>query len=284
MATTEEPLITPADGVEPRPTDGSATAAAPPSTLAAVSVKLPPFWPTDPTVWFLQIEAQFSTRGISSQQTRFDYVIASLSPEIACEIRDLLITPPADRPYDTLKAELIKRTAASAQRKLQQLSGGEELGDRKPTQLLRRMQQLLGDHLGPSLDNAFLKELFLQRLPANVRMVLASADATTDLPKLAEMADKVIEVATPPTVAAMTTQVSEVQQLKEEIARLTELVSSLTQRRPGRSRSRTRSLSRPQSPAPDQQTSQSSEKICWYHNRFGTAAKKCQQPCNWGNE
>ena len=103
-------------------------------------------------------------------------MIASLSPEIACEVRDLLVRPPADRPYDTLKAELIKRTAASEQRKLQQLISREELGDRKPTQPLRRMQQLLGDHLGPTVDNAFLRELFLQRLPANVRMVLASAD------------------------------------------------------------------------------------------------------------
>ena len=112
----------------------------------------------------------------------FDYVIASLSLEIVFEIRDLLIRPPTDAPYDNLKAELVKRTAASEQRKLQQLISGEELGDRKPTQLLRRMQQLLGDHLGAMPDNnAFLKELFLQRLPSNVRIVLASADNATDL-------------------------------------------------------------------------------------------------------
>ena len=45
------------------------------------------------------------------------------------------------------------------------------------------------------------QELFLQRLPGNVRMVLASADPATDLAQLAVMADKVSEVATP-TVSA----------------------------------------------------------------------------------
>ena len=48
----------------------------------------------------------------------------------------------------------------------------------------------------------FLHEYFLQRLPPNVRMVLASADATMDLWNLADMADKVMEVATP-TVSAI---------------------------------------------------------------------------------
>jgi hypothetical protein len=171
--------------------------AATPATLAAVSVKLPPFWPADPEVWFAQVEAQFTCRNITAQRTRFDYVISSLNPEFAMEVRDLLLKPPEDHPYDILKAQLIKRTAASEQRKLQQLISGEELGDRKPTQLLRRMQQLLGDKLGSADSSSFLRELFLQRLPANVRMVLASTDATTDLSKLAELADKVLEVATP---------------------------------------------------------------------------------------
>lgn len=270
------------------PTAGPIAAAVAPSpTVAAVSIKLPPFWPADPQVWFAQVEAQFDTRGVTSQKTRFDYVIASLSPEFAVEVRDLLIRPPLDHPYDTLKAELVKRTAASEQRKLQQLISGEELGDRKPTQLLRRMQQLLGDHLGAGADaNAFLKELFLQRLPANVRMVLASADPATDLTKLADMADKIVEVATP-TIAAVSNNdsSSEVKQLRAEVTHLADLVATLTRELPRRARSNSRGR-RPHSPAPQddqQQEQQPGQTLCWYHRKFGDQAHKCQAPCNWGN-
>ena len=192
-------------------------------------------------------------------------------------MRDLLLKPPADNPYDTLKAELIKRTAASEQRKLQQLISGEELGDRKPTQLLRKMQQLLGDKMGALTYSFFLRELFLLRLPANVRMVLASADVSMDLGKLADMADKVMEVAVP-TVAAIpsstATNSQDVQQLRQEVARLAELVTSLTtslrRRRPsghGRTPSPTRTNNPP--------------KLCWYHAKFGGNAKKCKKPCAW---
>ena len=146
-------------------------------------------------------------RGITAQKTRFDYIVSTLSPEIATEVRDLILKPPTERPYDTLKTQLIKRTAASEQQKLQQLINAEELGDRKPNQLLRRMQLLLGDQVGlTDGDSSFLHELFLQRLPSNVRMVLASTDKTLTLDKLAELADKVMEVATP-TVAAIATPI-----------------------------------------------------------------------------
>ena len=116
------------------------------SNVAAISVKIPPFWPSDPQVWFAQVEAQFSTRGITAQQTKFDYIVASLSPEFATEVRDLILHPPTTHPYETLKEQLIRRTAASEQRRFQQLITTEELGDRRPSQLLRRIQQLLGGH------------------------------------------------------------------------------------------------------------------------------------------
>ena len=182
-------------------TDPTVIASTTSTTTAAMSVKYPPFWTKDPEAWFAQVEAQFVTRGVMAQKTKFDYVISSLSPEFATEIHDLLIKLPEENPYSTFKTHLIKRTATSKQRKLQQLISRKELGDRKLTQLLRQMQQSLGDH-GTTTDNSFLREFFLQCLPSNVRMVLASADSITTLETLADMADMIMEVSTP-TVATV---------------------------------------------------------------------------------
>ena len=216
--------------VEKRPADREQQRPPQPAHVQAVSLKLPPYWPNDPQIWFAQVEAQFATRGISAQRTRFDYVVANLTPDIAIEIRDLILRPPEENPYDVLKAQLIKRTAASEQRRLQQLLNTEELGDRKPTQLLHRLQQLAGDTPG-LLDENFLKELFLQRLPSQVRMVLASIRDGTPIEDLAQLADKIIEVAAPPNLqlSAVTNQSTEMEQLKTEIASLTKVVSSLQQ-------------------------------------------------------
>ena len=134
------------------------------------------------------------------QRTKFDHVIAVLTPEVANEVQDLILNPPGDAPYDLLKAVLIKRMEASEQCKLQQLLTAEELGDRKPSQLLRHMQQLLGSADSPP-KGAFVRQLFLQPMPPSVRMVLGSASTTLTLPQLAEMADRILEVANPPTIA-----------------------------------------------------------------------------------
>ena len=230
--------------------------------VAAINLKLPPFWPTDPQVWFTQVEAQFTTRGITLQKTKFDYIVASLAPEFATEVRHLILEPLTEHQYNTLKEQLTKRTAASEQRRLQQLFNAQELGDRKPSQLLRHIQQLLGDKASTT-DGAFMRELFLQRLPVNVRMVLASTPDTGNLEELAQLPDKIMEVATP--AVSSINAVTELEQIRQEVAELKMLMQSIKQHR--------RSLHRcTPSPAPPRSPGQrqSQDPICWYHAKFVT--------------
>lgn len=240
-----------------------------PGRVTAVQIKLPPFWPSDPQIWFAQVEAQFTTRGITTQRTKFDYIVSSLAPEIAMEVRDLILQPPDDTPYDKLKQQLIQRTAASEQKRLQQLFNAEELGDRKPSQLLRRMEQLLGDK-ARNTDSAFLRELFLQRLPSNVRMVLASTPDTGNLHDVAQLADKIMEVATPPPPIAAINTTSELEHLRSEVAELKSMLQGFQQS------SRRSSSRRSPSPGPRRQ---SGPELCWYHSKFGDSAQKCKPPC-----
>ena len=62
------------------------------------------------------------------------------------------------------------------------------------------MQQLLGESAAAT-DSAFVRGLFLQRLPANIRMVLASAPDSTSLEDLTQLADRVAEVSPAPLAA-----------------------------------------------------------------------------------
>ena len=219
------------------------------SSSVSVIVKIPPFWPADPELWFAQVDAQFTTKGITAQRTKFDHVIASLSPEFASE-----------------------------QKRLQQLFNTEELGDRTPSQLVRCMNQLLGDKAATA-DRSFLRELFLQRLPLNVRMVLAAATKESDdLETIAALADKISEVATPAVTSVEIPQLSsEVEQLRTQISDLQTLVRSFQRTPRSRSKSKSRdSRQRSASPAP-------ASSLCWYHNRFGEKASKCVPPCNWNS-
>lgn len=81
------------------------------------------------------------------------------------------------------------------------------------------MQQLLGDRPG-RMDDSFLRELFLQHLPSNVRMVLASTPGGISLEELAEFADKVMEVSTPSIAGTgtPTALATEVDHLREEVS------------------------------------------------------------------
>ena len=70
--------------------------------VAAVAVRLPPFWPANPRIWFVQVEAQFSRYGITTSRTRYEEVVCALPTEYATDIQDLLLDPHDKEPYEKL--------------------------------------------------------------------------------------------------------------------------------------------------------------------------------------
>ena len=56
------------------------------STVSAVSIKLPQLWETNAPAWFVITEAQLSNEHITVDTTKYNYVISSLSNELAGKI------------------------------------------------------------------------------------------------------------------------------------------------------------------------------------------------------
>lgn len=241
-----------------------------PSIAAAVSVKLPEFWKTDPLMWFAQAEAQFALAGINNDQTKFYHILAKVDQTVLRHISDLVANPPKEQKYLTVKERLISRFELSAQEKFEKLLNSCDLGDMRPSHLLAKMQELAANL---SVNEELMRMLFLQRMPSNIRGVLAICEVK--LEKLAEMADKMGETAGPQVaVVSNPAPPSYLQELEAQISALSGEIRRL-KAGPNRDRERSRSASRRRA---DSQTD-----VCWYHRNFRAAAHKCRSPCRFSS-
>lgn len=249
-------------------------------TVSAYSVsdRLPKFWKQDPEIWFLQVEAIFSSARITTSKRKFEDTIAKLDYDVLKQVSDLVRTP-SDQPYEELRKRLIAVYSQSENERITKLLEEKQLGDQKPSHLLREMQILAGT----SITNELLKNLWLRGLPQRMRDILIALDQN-DLDKLANVADRLLE--TYGNTSTTVYQVSKPSHVSSEI-KLTEMVQKLTaevealrlQRSRDRSFSRNRSTSRSKSRS--QIKSDNGQQLCFYHSRFKTKARKCIQPCSW---
>ncbi|CAF4918237.1 unnamed protein product [Pieris macdunnoughi] len=166
-----------------------------------VGIKIPPFLPNRPALWFAQLEGQFCLAGITSDTTKFYNATSQLDPQFAIEVADIIESPPKDNKYQTLKAELIRRLSKPREEEIRQFLDNQELGTRKPSQFLRHLQHLAG----PQVPDEFIRSAWHNRLPNNIQPIIAS-HMDMPLEKLAELAGKIIAIAapTPPNVYAAT--------------------------------------------------------------------------------
>lgn len=251
-------------------------------SVSHVSVKLPPCWTQDIELWLFQCEAQFRTRNIQRESTKFDYIIQALPPEVITQLRSFILNPPTDQPYSNLKNELKRLHTLSDKQRYRQIMREETLGDEKPSQFLQRMRRLVGDD---QVESAFFKEMFLEKMPPVVQTVLAALPDTNTLTQMAVVADRMMDscsvqpsisrtsVSTPPpsTLTDDSQLARTVRALQQE---LRELRVELRSR--SRSRSRHPSLDRTRSLSP---ASADDPELCWYHATFGNRAVRCRSPC-----
>ena len=238
------------------------------------AVRLPPFWPDRPGLWFATAEAQFDLACVSSERTKFNYVISQLEYRHAAEVEDLIISPPANEPYTTLKTELVRRLSASRDQRVRQLLTHEEMGDRKPSQFLRHLKSL-----APDVPDDFLRSIWSSRLPTHIQTILAG-QAEGNVDAASQLADRISEVAPLPTTASVA-QAHDSANLLQRIDDLSRQVAALTS---GRTRQRPHSRDRDRRSAnhvPSPAHSSEDRGYCRYHQRFGDNARRCTPPCSF---
>ncbi|XP_023247538.1 uncharacterized protein LOC111643634 [Copidosoma floridanum] len=303
MNNNDSGVIPPNDnGVTP-PGDNSTGGASPTGddinpVMSVAPLRLPPFWKVNPTVWFIRIEAAFNNHRIRADSSKFDYVVAALDDATVQEIADVLMAPPAEGKYDFLKAEIFKRMTDMADQRLRKLLTQLELGDQKPSQLLRHMKALAGTAV---TDDA-IRVRWFDLLPPSVARSLRVVKSTP-LDELASLADELIQdyphvaavhpQATKPQTAGQSSAPT-VESLAKEMASLRQSVAQLlniAKRQPegqqrGRSTTQSQGGPRSRSNTPNRDPN---DPWCWYHRTLGNNARNCRPPCNFtpsnqGNE
>ncbi|XP_059225766.1 uncharacterized protein LOC131997911 [Stomoxys calcitrans] len=206
-----------------------------------VSVKIPPFWRNNPALWFKQVESQFITSGITSDSTKFHTIVGSIDASVLSEVSDLILNPPETNMYETLKKSVQERFMDSEEKGLKRLLREMELGDKKPSTLLREMICLASGEVSDEL----LKTLWMQRLPKQTQAILSVSSESSS--NLAAMADKISETAESWDVSAISsrkpTESTQIQDLKAKIEEITKMIEAIANQLRSRSKSRGRSQS-----------------------------------------
>ena len=218
-----------------------------------VGIRVSPFWPEKPAMWFTQLKGQFALLSITQDATKFYYVISHLENKYAAELEDVITNPPPTGRYEKIKAELIRRPSLSEEQRIRQLLMHEEMGDRRPTQFLRHLWTLAS----PPVPSDFLRTLWTNRLPPNIQAIIVTQGEGA-LDDVTQLADKIVEVTPFPCVAPVSSSSAAICTLTAHIDELTRQVAALAAnasrlRSPSRTRPHARRLSRSagRSPASD---------------------------------
>ncbi|XP_014205102.1 uncharacterized protein LOC106637000 [Copidosoma floridanum] len=234
-------------------------------------------------LWFATLEAKFVRAGICDEFVRFEHLMKYLSEDlITVEIENIISTAAQECLYGSVKDSLLKAFTKSSEQKVRRLISGLQYGNGPPSQLLAQIQRLASNLVSP----AFLRQVWLDRLPMDIRVALAASEDQTD-GKFVALADRIwgIQSTRQGQIFALSLAVPSddtLDDLKKKLEELAACVRKLSQRQPrGRSRNRGPARRRRDKPNNDGPDSSPTGDLCWYHQEFAEKARHCMAPCSW---
>lgn len=250
------------------------------------NLKIPQFWTYCPQAWFLQIDMQFQLHNIEDDTVKYQYIVTSLSQEAILKILDIVQNPPLTQKYETIKKILCERFSLSDERRLEEIMSDAQLGDRKPSELFRELT-IMGGPLS-FVSRELIFKFWQRKLPRDIQIHLTSSGLSSVDEKVI-LADKIYQMSSPNIAVVNSTEASP----SELIRDLTQLTTTLNENinklslnidainragnNPDRnnfSKNFTRSF---------QNRKPNSQYVCWYHQRFGNKALKCEESCKFFN-
>jgi hypothetical protein len=123
--------------------------------MAHVAFKIPDFWPHNPNTWFRKMESKFRICDLTQSSTKYDHLLSALPTEICSNINDSLaeIDENAADAYEQLKGLLMSRYTKDCWARAFWLHKFPEIGDMKPSEMMRQMKALLPTDLTPAQWN-----------------------------------------------------------------------------------------------------------------------------------
>ena len=239
------------------------------------NVKLPDFWPSAPGIWFARVELRFEVCGIVSEREKFAHTVNALTQEASRLVTDLIIAPLAERPLTVLKERLLLAHQLTAVQKAMKVMAMAALGDRRPSQLLADMLE----HCPAGEEaSAFFRGSFIQRLPAELQVLLDGAE-DGDMKDLAAKADKLWAIRRPSSL-----HVAAIEELNVEGDLDQTTVAAV---RPGNTNNnkayKGKSAANSGGRDADKKRKPKTYAVCYRHMRYGADAFRCDDPtvCKW---
>lgn len=246
--------------------------------------------------WFTRLEAQFRAGKVKSAAVKFNVVIAQAPEHIVEQITEDEIEALSVHKdcYDRLKNLLLRRFTPSEDERLSNLLKGSTVssGDR-PSDIYRK---IMLDAKGIWTEET-VRMMWMIRLPPMIQMLLVN-DAKLPLAELADKADQyflkykashevrvdAMESSNPflsPHVAPSSSSDAPdpLVSISKALEKLTLEVCEL--KRSSRPTKFTRSSSRHRGRSATPGRSQSQNRVCWYHKKFGDKATDCRPPCSF---